>query len=395
MKYKITYQIKHKIKTIVLEADSVELLKNLPRYPNNIIKIVQLTQFKNRSFFKVKNDKKNIYELFKQLSIMLNSNLTFNDAITLLINSEKDKKNLQLLHSLDRAVKTSKDIDVVLKPYLKLLGKTTIMFIKMGLENSNIKEAVNSVVILYEQDLSSKEKLKDALRYPFVLLLSLAISVCMIFLYVIPNFEYIFKILGDDLPLSTKILLWVQTAFSEYFVIFIIFFMVLSYTVIYLRKRYKFLFDKSLILHIPIISELIKNYYYYRLFLSMWIIVSSKYNFQLAVEHSKNITSNQFIIHQINKITHKIKNGRSIAQAFEDSKIFDELTVKLLYTAQHTANYEQVLKDISKLYKERFEQSVKNFSLFFEPFMILIIAMMVLWLILAIMVPMWSMSSVL
>ncbi|MEA3288975.1 MAG: type II secretion system F family protein [Campylobacterota bacterium] len=395
MRFKVIYQNNDKIKTVILNAKTPEDLKNNSNYPDNIIAIEQIKDMKNIISLKKSNSKKNIYELFKQLSIMLNSNLTISDSISLLINSEKNKETLVFLQTLDNAIKTSKDIEIALKPYSSTIGKTTIMFIKMGLENSNTKEAVNSIVTLYEQDISTKDKLKDALRYPMILFISLIISVSMIFLYVIPNFEYIFKMLGDNLPLSTKMLLWIQSAFEDYFIILILLFLSLFYGIYFFYKKYKLLFDTFIISNIPLLSELIKNYYYYRLFLSISIIVNSKYNFQLAIKHSKNVINNDYITNTIDEIINKIKNGNSIAQAFEEVKIFDELTIKLLYTAQYTANYEKVLYDISKLYKERFDQSIKNFSLIFEPFMILIIAVMVLWLILAIMVPMWSMSSVL
>jgi len=59
------------------------------------------------------------------------------------------------------------------------------------------------------------------------------------------------------------------------------------------------------------------------------------------------------------KILYNIKNGLSIAQAFENSKLFDDLTIRLLYIAQETNNYEIVLNDIANYYQKSFENSMK------------------------------------
>jgi len=94
------------------------------------------------------------------------------------------------------------------------------------------------------------------------------------------------------------------------------------------------------------------------------------------------------------EVLKNIKNGISISQAFEKSKLFDKLTMKLLNTADKTNNYEHILTDITTQYKKQFHKSLKNFSSAIEPILILIIASVVLWLILAIMLPIWNLGAV-
>jgi len=84
----------------------------------------------------------------------------------------------------------------------------------------------------------------------------------------------------------------------------------------------------------------------------------------------------------------------SISQAFQKSQLFDSLTMKLLHTADHTNNYESILCDITNLYKKGFQKSLKNVSSVVEPVLILLISLVVLWLILAIMLPIWNLGSV-
>jgi len=82
-----------------------------------------------------------------------------------------------------------------------------------------------------------------------------------------------------------------------------------------------------------------------------------------------------------------------ICEFFEKTKLFDPLTIQLLFTAEHTASYETILQDLAVYYKQKFQDSLKVFSSYIEPAIILSIASVVLWLMLAIMLPIWNMSS--
>ena len=393
MKYKISYQQNGKLKDKIIEVNNKNDLIKSADYPENIIDIKALKSIKNDITF-FKNEKSSVFELFNQLKIMLNSNLTLNQSIELLLQSKQTDLIYDILLTLDNAVKTSQPINIALQNYSKFLGDTTILFLKLGMENGNIKEAVNSLTEILEQDKKASEKFKDIIRYPLILMASLFIAVWMIFIYVIPNFEYIFDLLDGDLPIATQWLLWCKDILVNYYylvILAIIGLMALGYFA-YIKNR--FFFDKLIISKIPVFSKVIQYYLFFKLFLSISIIIRSKYQFQTAIEHSKNIVKNLYIQKAINNILASVKNGSSIAEAFDDTKIFDHLTIKLLYTAQYSNNYELVLSDITTLYKQRFNESLKNFSAIIEPLLILFISLIVLWLVLAIMVPIWDLGSV-
>jgi general secretion pathway protein F len=145
---------------------------------------------------------------------------------------------------------------------------------------------------------------------------------------------------------------------------------------------------------VPLFSDTIKSYYLFKLFLSLSIIVKSKYQFQTAMENSKNIVSNKYMKNTLDTITTQIKQGSSIAQSFKQSSLFDDFTIKLLYVAQHTSSYDKILEELTLYYKEKFKKRILDFSSVVEPLLVLIISLIVLWLILAIMLPIWQMSSV-
>jgi len=349
MKFKVTYQANRQIFKKVLQANSVDELYSHKNFPNNIIKIKELKQFDLGELF-AKNSQKNVYEFFSQLNIMLGANLTFSESIDLLLETKQEKKIEEILQVIKQSLSSSIPIDQALEKYTKYLGKTSILFLKLGFENSNIKDAINSLVEILEEDMKSSEKLSEVMRYPLILFISLFISIGMIFIYVLPNFEFVFSLLKDDVPLSTQVLLTLKDIVNQYWFFLIIGIFVGALSVLLLIRKYRYIFDKIILLHIPIFSKMIQDYYFYRLFLSLSIIVQSKYQFQTAIINSKNIVSNLYVKEKIDEILRNIKNGMSISEAFVKTNIFDSLTIKLLYTADNTNKYESILQDITAQY---------------------------------------------
>lgn len=392
MRYKIYYQQNGRLRDMIMEADHISNLKTLKDYPDNIIKIKEIKPF-NIPFNIFTDKQKTVFNLFKQIRTMLEANLTFNQTIELLLKTQKEPVLTELLSEIRYGIENSKELSALLKEHSDYIDPTSILFLDLGIKNGNIKEAVNSLVTIQEQTLNAKEKLKETLRYPFVLITSLLISIILMVLFVLPNFEFIFSNIKGELPLATYMLLETKNILFDYWHIFLSFLVLLYFLFILFYKKFTLLFDKILINKIPVLSGLLKNYTYYRFFLSISIIIRSKYKFQTALEHSKTILNNQYLKNEVEKTIYRINNGIDIPKAFEGSLLFDELTIELLYTAEFSNNYEKVLEDIASLYKKRFRESVKNFTFFIEPSLILFIALIVLWVILAVMVPVWDLSA--
>ena len=393
MKFKITYQKNKKLFNLILESNNYASLQKMENFPSNVIKVRVL---KSVSFdlLKLNNSKKEVLEFFTQLDILLSANLTFSQSIDLLSESNQENKIEEIITIIKQSISSSTLIDKALLEYKDYLGEVSLLFLKLGFENGNIKDSIHSLVEILDEEIKSKEKLSEVMRYPLILVFSLCISIGMIFVYVLPNFEFIFRLLKDEIPFSTYLLITIKEILEEYVLLLSIFIVIIALFISYLIKKYRFNYDKTVLLKIPLLSSLIQSYYFYRLFLSLSIIVRSKYQFQIAIENTKNMVGNLYIQKTMERIILNIKNGISISESFERSALFDKLTMKLLNTADNTNNYESILGDIAIQHKKRFQRSLKNFSSTIEPLLIFLISLIVLWLILAIMLPIWNLGTV-
>ena len=392
MKYKIFYEYNGVLKNKILKANSLDELKLHNDLPKNIIKIKKIKNIKLEFNFIRKNDQE-LLELFYEMSVMLEANLPIKDVVEILLNTQFSSTVKKILLSIQNSLLNGQPIYKSLKTYQNYLGYLPILFFRLGERNGNIAYSISSLYQILNESFIIKQKLKKAISYPSILVAALFIAVGIIFNFVIPRFDYIFSQLGDNLPFSTYCLVWIKNFIDNYYIYILLVFLMLMSLLIVLYKFYKYKIDQILLLNIPYFSNMYRYMILYKLFLSLSFIVKSKFQFQDALQSSKNISNNLYVKNNFENIIQDINNGYSISRAFEKTNLFDTVTIRLLLTAQKTNKMEIILEDIQKIYQKKLSQNIKLFTTFLEPFLILIISSIVLWLVLAIMTPVWQLSS--
>lgn len=388
MKLKIFYQENGIVKQILIDKNHTTQL------PNNIIKIQEIKKFKdyfNTSF----SSYNNVINIFKELSIILNTNISLDEALHILVEGNCEPKINDILLTMQNALENGKSISLALEKYRKDIGDLPILFFNLGHNNGNIKDSINALCIILIQNQKAKKQFMEALSYPIILTITLFLSTMLIFNFIVPKFEHIFLQFGSNLPLATKYLLTSKYILDTYYLELIFLFGVILLSLKYYYKKYQAYFDKFIVLNIPILSPLYKNFILYRFFLTLNLLIQSKYKFQIALENVKPLLNNQFMIYKINQAINEIKNGHSISKAFENTKLFNNITIRLLHTAQQTNTMPTILGNITHIYKESLDKNITYFSSAIGPIFIMIISIFILWLIFALMLPLWDLGSVL
>ena len=127
----------------------------------------------------------------------------------------------------------------------------------------------------------------------------------------------------------------------------------------------------------------------------MKLSLESNIQFIDALWFCSDISSNLYLKTQITLIGKRIENGMNIADAFKKSELFDEKIIRLLYIMDMTGEINTIFKSLVLLKKEQFTLSIERFSKVIEPLLILILGLMVLFIVIAILSPVWEMSNVL
>ncbi|MDY0364937.1 MAG: type II secretion system F family protein [Arcobacteraceae bacterium] len=340
--------------------------------------------------------KQNIESLFKELSIIVNSSLSFADGVELLLKNTKNTHYKEILTDIQIALNKGDNLEKALIKYQKQIGVLPILFFKVGFDSGDIKKALNNLVKVLNLAKESKKRIFSALAYPIVVMIFFILAMVIIFNYVVPEFEGMYQQFGSTLPFITRTLLFVKSIILDYGLILMLFFLIFAGFFKFMLKNsfdFKHKVDRILFSKIPIVSRLIYAWQMHRFFLTLESLVDSKYRFALALEYSKTMVTNSFFNSRLEQIQQDIKGGNSITTAFEKADIFDELTIRLIFAGEVSNRLDNVTKEIEKIFYEKLENHIRFLSAVVEPLFLIFVGSMILWVISALMLPIWDMGN--
>lgn len=384
-KYKIKYKTNNEIQELIVDSS---FQGKLPQH------IISIEEEKNFRIFKKRIDSKKLNLLFYELSLMLKANIHIKDALEILSNNKKDKSILYLLSTMNKLLISNQNInkaldDIKMDYYIKA-------FLRLSLEGGDISSNIDALSKILNKTIQTRKTFLKAITYPLVLLISFVISFILIFNFVIPKFKIIFSQSIEELPLATKILLETQEIIQEYsFIIFFIFiFLGILINLIYKNSlKIRFFFDKLILKKLFIIKDIYLSMELYRIFLALYIMLEAKYEFHKALKLSKVLSKNNYLLDKINFIDSLLQNGKSIHQAFYETKLFDDIVLNLINTGEISNSINITVKEISEIYKNRFNDKVNFLISLIQPIFLIIFMGLILWIILGIFMPIWDMGS--
>ncbi|OCL86089.1 Type II secretion system protein F [Aliarcobacter thereius] len=390
-RYKISYQEDKEIKNKIVDEKEIDFYKE--RF--DILSINEIkSNFMDKFKIKRQVSKKDLYLLFYELNIMLESNINISDAILIIKKSKKSRAIREFLDRINYAFSNSSSINLALKDYK--IDSYIKDFLENSQINSNLSSNIKAIYLLLKEQEEIRKSFKKVLYYPFFLFFTFITSLFIIFYFVIPSFKSIFHNQMETLPTSTKILLNFENFFLDYFFIIslLIFLVLFLFISIYkINSRFQLFIDFISFKYLFVFSKILKNLEFYKLFLLIDIMQKSKYEFHKSFLDSKLLLKNKYLLDRIELIDKLLTNGKSISFAFDKSEVFDDIILNLLNTGEVSNNLEVIVSEIKEIYKSRFDNSIKFMISFISPFFLIIISSMILFLVLAIFTPIWQMGS--
>ncbi|RXJ94855.1 transformation system protein [Malaciobacter molluscorum] len=388
MKYKVVYQKDNKLHSKLVNEDNITF-ENLPK---NSIKIYKRIDFTSIIRKKITNSQ--IYQLFYELDMMLQANININEALEILYKNRKEITLKRFCKELLDSIKSGKGLNIKYENYI--IDKSIKKFFLLINKKGNINIAINTFVKLLQFELKMKNELKKAFSYPFILLLTLFFSFFCIFSFVLPTFETLLNSNSINANIATTLLFSLKNILeNNIFLIFSSFLSVIFIITFFykINTKFEFFIHKIIFTKILFISSLLKSFELYRLFIVINILQKANYEFHDTLNSANSLIKNKYVLDKISLIENLLKSGKTISFACEYSNLFDDIVLNLIQTGEKSNNMSVVTFEIEKIYKKRYENRVKSLSFWIQPFVFILIMGLILWLIVAIFVPMWSMSD--
>jgi len=248
-----------------------------------------------------------------------------------------------------------------------------------------------------EREVELRSKIIGALIYPAVIIVTMIIIGVLMLVLVVPNLAAVFKDLGIELPITTRIVIFLGTSLAHYWYLFFLAF-VASLALLRLSlksKKSRKRFD-ALVLKIPVISTLIKktNAAFTSRILSS--LFSAGIPMVKALNISSNSLSNYYFKQALRESSKRIEKGEKLSDVLaEYSHLYPLTIIQMIKVGEETGETTDILEKMADFYEEEVSNATKNISSIIEPILMLLIGGAVGFFAVSMIQPMYSMMETL
>ena len=300
----------------------------------------------------------------------------------------------ETLEEVLKDLEGGRDLAGSLARHPKIFPHLYVSIVKVGEETGTLEASFKRLAEYLAQDQDMKDRIKSAMRYPIIVLCTIAIAIGVLTTFVIPKFAPLFKALGDNIPMPTRILMGVSNFAQDYW------FLVLGGLLVAFvaAKQYvntesgRFAWDRFK-LKIPVIGKVLHEGILARVTRSLAISLGAGMPVIQTLKVIAQSAGNVFMAERIARMREAVERGEPVSRAAASVGLFPPLVIQMMSVGEETGDLSALLDEISDFYGREVDYKLKNLSSAIEPILIVVVGGIVCVLALGVMLPMWEMIS--
>ncbi len=334
----------------------------------------------------------------KELASYIDSGMTIVTALKLMHNQHKgEKRYASFIEEVKKMVEEGKNLYVALNTQtIYEMPDFFLQSINVSGQSGKMGEVLSTMGEFFSSQGEVKKQATNAMIYPsFIFLVAIGMTAFLI-TFVVPKITQIFADTGQKLPTITEFVLGMSDFFTNYWlhtilsIIAIVAIFKLSYTKIGSFTKW----IDSILLKLPVIGDIIQNYELGRFSYILSLMLDSGVSYAQAVQLASSTFNNRSLSELFDRAASKVVEGNKLSVALYRSKGVKPKKnfMQSLALGEESSSVSSVLKSISKLYNEENKDKIKVLLSLMEPFMMLFIGAIVGTIVLAMLLPIFSMS---
>ncbi|WP_232567842.1 type II secretion system F family protein [Photobacterium iliopiscarium] len=332
----------------------------------------------------------------RQLATMVESGVPVVQALTLMANSHHKAEMRATLIQVTNQVEAGSSLSKAMRSSSPLFDKFYCDLVDTGEQTGHLGQVFGRIAVYREKAEAMRKKIIKAMIYPSMVSITAILVTVLMLVFVIPQFAAIFSGFGAELPWFTRQVMKASDFLINYglYLGLGLLFTIIGYRYSY-RHYYRFHYrmDK-LSLKLPLVGGVLLKATISRFSRTLATTFNAGIPLLTGIQSAGKTSNNLYIEQAIDEVYNSTAAGMPLYLALRQADVFPELMLQMVMIGEESGALDDMLNKMAQLYEDDVDNTVDNLGQILEPFIIIILGIIIGGLLVAMYMPIFSLMSV-
>ncbi len=328
----------------------------------------------------------------KQLHAMLRAGVTIVSSLDILRQQTENKRLAKIIGRMYEDLQKGNTLSEALYYHKDAFPPIFISMVEAGELSGNIDLIMDRLAVHFEKEYKIENKIKSAMTYPAILAIVCVVVVVFLLTTIMPTFVEMYSSSGVELPPLTTMLINFSNALKQYWYIFVLALLVIIIGISMLMKNSKVKYKEDYYkLKIPVVKNLALKVATSRFTRTLSTLMGSGVPLLQALDTVAGVTGNTYIGSKIIEAKEDVRKGMALSQPLKQQGVFPPMVHSMIKIGEDSGSIEEILDKTADFYDEEVDTAVQRLTTMLEPIMIVFMAIIIGFIVIAMVTPMFDM----
>ncbi|MGI6161460.1 MAG: type II secretion system F family protein [Christensenellales bacterium] len=327
----------------------------------------------------------------RQFSTMLSAGIGVVKSLEILADQTNKARTRNILLAVMEDVRKGSSLYQAMAKQGRAFPFYLISSVETGETSGTLDSVMERMADYFEKQYKIAARVKSALIYPIILAMLCLIVLTMMLIFVVPQFVKMFEAQSAELPAMTKMLISISDFFTEkwWLLLAIVAAIAGVITIIKSIGKTRIMWDRAM-LNIPIIGKMRRVLVTSKFAHTLSTLTSSGISMLIALEVVSRVINNASISKIIEQIIDDLKRGISLSASIQKFEVFPPMFRSMIAVGEQTGEMDALLLKTALFYDDEADNAIKQMVALIEPLMIVIMALIIGFIVIAIILPIYQ-----
>ena len=339
---------------------------------------------------------KDIAIFTRQLSTMMRAGVPLIQSFDIVARGSTNARMTRLLTDIRSDIETGTSLSAAFRKYPLYFDALYCNLVEAGEAGGILETLLDRLAVYQEKTMAIKNKIKSALIYPVAVLVVAFIVLTVIMIFVIPAFEDVFKNFGASLPAPTLVVIAMSKIFVNYwYLIFgVIFGGIYFFMQSWKRSMKMQKYMDRLLLRVPVFGALVNKSAIARWTRTLSTMFAAGVPLVEALDSVGGASGNAVFAEATEKIQKDVSTGSALTTSMQATGVFPVMVLQMCAIGEESGSLDAMLGKAAEFYEDEVDEAVKGLSSLMEPFIIVILGVLIGGIVISMYLPIFKLGQV-